>query len=142
MTGNVELLDYVYQNSEMGHDTLKQLLSMVEDGAFKQVLESQFREYDKIFTMSEEKLRLFDKEAKGIKVITKISTYIMINLKTLANKSPSHIAEMLIQGSTMGIIDITKKIKEYEEADNDTLYLANNLLEFEKRNIEELKKFL
>lgn len=142
MTGNVELLDYVYQNSEMGHETLKQLLSMVEDGAFKQVLESQFREYDKIFTMSEEKLRLFDKEAKGIKVITKISTYIMINLKTLANKSPSHIAEMLIQGSTMGIIDITKKIKEYEEADNDTLYLANNLLEFEKRNIEELKKFL
>ena len=66
----------------------------------------------------------------------------MINLKTLANKSPSHISEMLIQGSTMGIIDLTKKLKEYAEADQEILSLANKLLKLEQNNVEECKKYL
>lgn len=49
---------------------------------------------------------------------------------------------MLIQGSTMSIIDITKKIKEYSTADNKILALANKLFEFEQRNVEECKKYL
>ncbi|MNI90281.1 hypothetical protein D3C73_1477860 [compost metagenome] len=52
------------------------------------------------------------------------------------------MAEMLIQGSTMGIIDITKKIKEYKSQDQTILGLANKLLQFEQKNIDELKKFL
>lgn len=51
------------------------------------------------------------------------------------NKSPSHISEMMIRGSTMGIVDITKKIKEYDDADKVILNLANDLLKFEQRNI-------
>ena len=72
----------------------------------------------------------------------KITTYIMINMKTLTDKSPSHLSEMLIQGSTMGIIDATKRINQYDDADKDVLDLANRLLEFEKDNQEEWKKFL
>lgn len=45
----------------------------------------------------------------------------MINLNTLVNKTSSHISEMLIQGSTMGIIDITKRIKEYPNANKEIL---------------------
>lgn len=59
----------------------------------------------------------------------------MINLNTLTDKSTSHIAEMIIQGATMGVIDITKRIKEYSEVDEEILELANDLLKFEQRNI-------
>jgi len=58
------------------------------------------------------------------------------------NKTPSHISEMLIQGSTMGIIDITKKIKEYPNVDKEILDLANKLLKLEQNNVEECKKYL
>lgn len=142
MNGNIELLNYIHQNSEMGQNTLNQLIGIVEDNSFKEVLQSQFNEYKKIFDLSEEKIKEQNKEAKEINTFSKISTYMMINLKTLTNKSPSHISEMLIQGSTMGIIDITKKINEYNSADKEILDLADNLLKFEQNNIEELKKFL
>lgn len=142
MNGNIELLNYIHQNSEMGQNTLNQLIGIVEDNSFKEVLQSQFNEYKKIFDLSEEKIKEQNKEAKEINTFSKISTYMMINLKTLTNKSPSHISEMLIQGSTMGIIDVTKKITEYNSADKEILDLANNLLKFEQNNIEELKKFL
>jgi hypothetical protein len=55
----------------------------------------------------------------------------MMNLNTLVNKTPSHISEMLIQGSTMGIIDISKKIKEYTNVDKEIHDLANKLLQLE-----------
>ena len=142
MNGNIELLNYIHQNSEMGQNTLNQLIGIVEDNSFKEVLQSQFNEYKKIFDLSEEKIKKQNKEAKEINTFSKISTYMMINLKTLANKSPSHISEMLIQGSTMGIIDITKKINKYNSADKEILDLADNLLKFEQNNIEELKKFV
>lgn len=142
MNGNIELLNYIHQNSEMGQNTLNQLIKIVKDSSFKEVLQSQFNEYKKIFDLSEAKIKEQHKEAKEINTFAKISTYMMINLKTLADKSPSHISEMLIQGSTMGIIDITKKIKEYNSADKEILDLADNLLKFEQNNVEELKKFL
>ena len=66
----------------------------------------------------------------------------MINLKTIIDKTPSHISEMLIQGSTMGIIDVTKRINDYGDADKEILDLAHRLLQFEKDNQEEFKKFL
>jgi len=142
MNGNVELLNYIYQNSEMGQDTIKQLMGMVEDDAFKKTLDYQYNEYKKIFDVSDSKLKQVHGEGKGINVLTKASTYIMINLRTLVNRSSSHISEMLIQGSTMGIIDITKKLKEYKDADKEILDLGNRLMQFEQRSIKELKKFL
>ena len=142
MDGNIELLNYIYQNSEMGKDTLTQLIKMTTDENFKNNLQSQLNEYTSIFNEADEKLKSNNKESKSIGTLTKVSTYISINFNTLINKTPSHMAEMLIQGSTMGIIDITKKIKEYKSQDQTILGLANKLLQFEQKNIDELKKFL
>ncbi|ERK30455.1 MULTISPECIES: hypothetical protein [Clostridium] len=142
MDGNIELLNYIYQNSEMGKDTLTQLIKMTTDENFKNNLQSQLNEYNSIFNEADEKLKSNNKESKSIGTLTKVSTYISINFNTLINKTPSHMAEMLIQGSTMGIIDITKKIKEYKSQDQTILGLANKLLQFEQKNIDELKNFL
>lgn len=142
MNGDVELLNYIHQNSEMGKDTIQQLMKISKNEEFKKMLNSQFQEYKMINDKTNEIITKHSKEPKEINALTKASTYISINLKTLADQTPSHISEMLIQGSTMGIIDITKKIKEYSTADKEILALANNLLEFEQRNVEECKKYL
>jgi hypothetical protein len=66
----------------------------------------------------------------------------MINMETLADKSPEHIAEMMIQGSTMGVIQITRKLKEYNEADEEIKYMGEHLLTLEQQNIDECKRYL
>lgn len=142
MNGNVELLNYIHQNAEMGKDTITQLIGISENEEYKKMLKSQLEEYNAIYDKANKKINDMNKEAKDINAFAKVSTYIMINLKTLMDKSPSHISEMLIQGSTMGIIDITKKLKEYPNADKEILDLANKLLVFEQNNVEECKKYL
>lgn len=118
----------------MGIETINQLIE-VEDDTFKKVLKSEYNEYKKIFDLSQQRIQEKNEKAKEINTFSKISTYAMINMNTLMNKSPSHISEMMIRGSTMGIVDITKKIKEYDDADKVILNLANDLLKFEQRNI-------
>jgi hypothetical protein len=49
---------------------------------------------------------------------------------------------MLIQGSSMGIIDITKKLREYKDVNPDIMSIGQQLLHLEQQNIEECKKFL
>jgi len=142
MDANVEMLNYIYQNAQMGENTLEQLMKISKDENFKKLLGSQFSEYKKIFNEAQQKLTALNKEAKDLSAGRKVMTYIMINFETLKDSSPSHISQMLIQGSTMGIIAITKNLKEYKDANQDIIALGHKLLEFEQQNVEECKKFL
>lgn len=139
---NEEFLNYIYQNAEMGKNTISQLIGITKDETFKGALESQLREYNQIYDAADSKMKQISQTPKSIGTIPKVSTYLTINMKTMTNKSPAHIAEMMIQGSTMGIIDVTKRIKEYNNAGNDVKELANRLLKFEQKNVEQMKKFL
>lgn len=142
MDKNVEFLNYIYQNAEMGENTLSQLIDITEDDNYKELLKSHLITYITIYDNTEKELQEINKKAKGINIFSKSSTSTMINLKTMLNKSTSHISEMLIQSSTMGIIDMTKKLKEYNNVKGYVLSIANELLTFERNSIEEYKKYL
>lgn len=142
MNGNTELLNFIYQNSQMGVHTISQLIDIVEDGEFKKYLESQFHEYEEIHKAAKEMLNKNGYYEKGIGVFNKLKTYLMINLETLTDKTSSNISEMLIIGSNMGVINAVKNIKKYQDAEPDIISLMERLLRFEENNIQELKQFL
>ena len=142
MNGNSELLNFIYQNSQMGVDTIEQLIGIVEDEEFKKQLESQFNEYKEIHSAAKSMLNKNGYDEKGIGAFEKIRTYLMINMQTLTDKTTSHISEMLIIGSNMGVINAVKNIKKYKDAEPDINSLMERLLKFEENNIQKLKEFL
>ena len=111
MNGNAELLNFIYQNSQMGVDTINQLIGIVEDDDFKNHIKAQYKEYKEIHQAAKKLLNENGYDEKGISALEKIRTYLMINMQTLTDKSASHIAEMLIIGSNMGIINAVKNLK-------------------------------
>lgn len=142
MTGNAELLNFVYQNSEMGVNTIGQIIELVKETEFKAQLNSQLAEYEKINLEAKAMLKKHGYEEKGINSYEKIRTYLMINIQTINDKSASHISEMLIIGSNMGIIDAIKNIKKYDGADPVIVNMMQRLLIFEEDNVKKLKEFL
>jgi len=142
MNGNAELLNFIYQNSQMGVRTISQLIDITEDEEFKKHLESQYKEYREIHEAAKAMLNENGYDEKGISALEKIRTYLMIEMQTMTDKSASHIAEMLIVGSNMGIINAVKNIKKYSDAEPKILNLMERLLKFEENNVQELKKFL
>lgn len=142
MNGNAEFLNFIYQNSQMGVDTINQLIGITDKEDFKKLLLSQYNEYNEIHSIAKQKLNENGYDEKGIGTLDKVKTYIMLNIQTLNDNSASHIAEMLIIGSNMGVINAVKNLKKYREAEPDIKKLMERLLEFEEDNIQQLKNFL
>ena len=65
-----------------------------------------------------------------------------IAFNTMLSVTTSHIAELMIEGSNMGITDTTKLLNNYKTEDSDAVRLAREVVAFEERNIEIMKGFL
>lgn len=142
MDSNTELLNFIFQNSEMGIRTTRELLEICKDEGFNSLLSSQHDEYSMLNDKAKTLIENMGKPPKDIDSISSATSYIMIKMNTLTDKSPSHISEMMMRGSNMGIIDIRKRLNQYKNVDAEITALAQKLLEFEERNVEELKKHL
>ena len=117
MSGDAELLNFIYQNSQMGVDTIRQLIGVVEDKDLKEHLKTQFQGYEEFHQAAKELLNEHGYDEKGLGIVEKARTYFMINLQTMTDPSASHIASMLITGSSMGIVEAIQKYRQYEDAD-------------------------
>jgi FtsZ-interacting cell division protein YlmF len=142
MNGNAELLNFIYQNSQMGVNILSQLMDIAEDEEFRKHLQQQYEEYKDIHEKAKQALNENGYDEKGISALDKIKTYIMVNIQTLTDKSSSHIAEMLMVGSNMGIINAIKNLKKYSDAEQSIKSLMERLLKLEENNVQQLKNFL
>ena len=142
MDENIKLLDFISQNSQMGIVSINELLTIVEDDDFKSQLKSQLVEYKKINCIVQEKLKARGYDENNLSSFAKIRTYIMIDMQTIKDKSNSHIAEMMMIGSNMGIIKAIRDIHVCTKADKDIIKLMEQLRKTEENNIEHLKNFL
>ncbi len=142
MNGNAELLNFIYQNAQMGVVTIDQLIHIVKSEEFKEHLTAQLEEYRSILDAAKVLLNKNGFDEKGLSTCSKITTYISIRLQTAMDSTPSHVAEMLILGSNMGIIDAIKNLNQYADAEEDIRSLMKRLQEFEENNVQRLKSFL
>jgi hypothetical protein len=142
MDEDIRLLNDVYQNSQMGVAAISQVKNIIEDEKLSKHLENQQKEYQQIQDTARKRLYARETEQKDLSNMAKVSSHLTIGMKNFTDKSPSHISEVMIQGSTMGIIQATKNKSKYKNVDREILKLNEKLLCVEQNNIEELKKFL
>lgn len=138
---NIELLNYVYQNAKMGSQSIAQILPKIDNQEFQSVLLDQLSQYQNIVSQASNMLSNFNASPKEC-MMDKLSSKAGIAFNTMTNTSTSHIAEMIINGNTMGIIDITKKINQAENCSQDVCNLCNDLVEIEEQNTDNMKQFL
>ena len=145
MNENIELLEYIYENAEMGVYTTTCLINKLEnkENKIKHVLESELKEYEKHMSESQKILQRNDVEPNGSNMMIKMSSDIGITIETIKDNSDVAMAQMLIQGMTMGTTDIESKIKKYKlTCDKSIIKMAKKYLKFQENEIEKLKSFM
>ena len=125
---NLNLLEAVVQNTEMGKNTLEQILPMTNDVQFKAELLRQRNIYHQLNQEAHTAIEACGGSAQG--------------QKTLTDKSTRNLAEMLTQGSGMGVVDCVKSCKDYPNAAPGAKRLAQRLQDFEEDNRIQLERFL
>ena len=137
-------LDSLYKNVKMGADSIIDLMPKVKDSGMREEMTSELEHYEK-FAKDIRKI-LFDmgEEPKEESFMAKAMTKMGITLNTMMDDTTSHIADMMIQGATMGVTDTTKLVREHENTacSEAALALARETIRYEEESIERLKKFL
>ena len=144
MINDMTMLNFIRQNTQMGRQGIMDVLPKVENenSSFTGALNQQMREYESIYDEADKMLGELGGQRENISAMSKISSQMMTTMKTMTDSSVSHIADMMIQGSSMGVTKIIQHQKDYDQSNPRISALADKLLRTEQKNIEELKKFL
>lgn len=138
----IDLLSHVYQTAEMGQDGITSVLKHSRDPSLRQALERQKREYRELQASAGDMLRSRGVQPDGVGAAAKLSSELMSAMKTMVDHSSTKIAEMMIQGSTMGVTKSLRTLRDCRPEDPRVKDLADKLLKTEQANIEEMKTFL
>ena len=139
-----ELLQDIYSNVKMGSESIINLLPKIKDDEMKTFMTSQLNQYEKYATKVKDQLVMKGVEPKEPNTVSKISAKIGMEMKSMQDNTTSHMAEMMVQGSTMDVTDLLQKVTVYEKCPEckNSVSLAKEIVAFEEKNIEKMKRFL
>lgn len=141
----MELLNYVHENAEMGLHSLNNLKEALKnkDNKIKGLLDDEIKEYNNFLKETEKLLKKNKIEPKKTNLMSKLSSKMGITMETLKDNSDAAIASMIIEGITMGIVNMQTKIENYKKVvDKKILKLSTKFLKFQEEEIEKLKTFM
>ena len=142
MEENINALDEIHKGSCMGMDAVSFVLDKTEDDGLKAFLHKQYEDYQKINKQIEEIYPKYnDDKPHETSAMNKAMTWYGIEMKTFMDKSTSKIAELLLQGVNMGIIE-GKKTLNNKKIDKEVADIIDEYVSMQERSVEELKKFL
>lgn len=139
---DLKLLNAIYQNVKMGIASMEELMEICKSEELKAEMSRQLSDYNVLAKECEMLAKAEGLDIKDNNWFDKTMLYSSIKMKTCFNKSEENIAEMLIVGSTMGVIDVIKMKNKTCCDNNEILEIALKLEDFQERNIQKLKPFL
>ena len=139
---NINALDEINKGACMGMDAINYVLEKVENQEFKKVIQKQYDDYHQIEERIEKIYHKYDDgKPHDTNALTKAMTWSSINMKTLTDNSNSKIAELLLQGVNMGIIE-GRKILNEKKINNEVRDIISKYVTMQEENVEVLKKYL
>ena len=145
MDDTQELLTYLYQDSDMALNTLTLLINKInkKDNKIKKTVEGLIKGYENYLVKIKSYMKENNYDIQAKPIISKVGAYMGINMEVMKDNSDSRMADMLIQGLNMGVINVTKKIDTYKgDVPKEVLSLAKEFKKFQEEGIEFLKKYL
>lgn len=136
------VLNEINKGIKMGMDSISNVSEKVQDSQFKKDLKYQYDEYNKILNNVNNELSNYNDFPKELNPMQKAMRWMSVEMNTMADKSNSKIAEMMLQGTNMGIIEGIKLKNEYPDLDNSVKNILNEFISFQQNNVEQLKKYL
>lgn len=140
--GRLAIINELYKIARMGMEASEIILPDVKQENLKEQITQQGENYRSIAEQSKNILIKSGQNPEDKNGFAKHMLRGSVRINKLFNKNPQHIAEMMINGTLMGIIDMTKKINRFPDEDLKDRKLAEEYIDTEEKNIDNLKKYL
>ena len=135
-----QFLSDMYRGAKMGTETIDTVLSKVDDKRMKDELIRQQHDFKKFEVKIMEEMSKIGAKPHDIPLTQKMGSKMGIMFNTAVDNTPSHIADLMIQGNNMGVVGTTKL--KNSDKENGFAPLCDEFVQMSERNIEKLKQFL
>ena len=142
MDNNINILDELNKGCSMGSQAIDLILEKVDNDNFHDLLVEFNDSYMDISDEIKELYRNYsDDELHKINSMEKVMTWMGIEKDTILDESISKLADLLINGTTMGVVE-GKKILNNKKMDKKVYKICEKYIKFQEEYIEKLKKYL
>ena len=142
MNETIQLLKDVAKNARSGEEAITQLIDKVETAEMKGELSRELSQYRDAAREAESALTAAGGAPEPVGMMQKAGMWMGTQMNTLTDRSNAHIAEMVIQGATMGIIEMTKARNTCPDADDYAADLASRFIVEQNDIIDRQKAYL
>lgn len=139
---NIKILDELHKGAKMGMDSIAIVSEKVGDANFKDNLSYQYHEYSDIAEKVNAIYQKYGDIPNHSNITEQAMAWTGIQMNTITDKSNSHIADMLIQGTTMGIIEGRKLLNQNPNMDPEIKQVLDCFVKMQENSVEQLKTFL
>ena len=138
----IKLLAETEKAAAFGRDATDSVLKRVDQPELRHELAKIRREYDEVCNLAKNSLtRLGHRSGKNPQSI-KMMARTAIDAKLNRRRDPSKAAGMIIQGCTMGNVELLKALHENPSAAQYAKEIANRAIVEQERSIEVMKSYL
>lgn len=138
----INILDEISKGACMGVDAINFLIEKVENQDFISILSKQRESYQNTINEVANLYESYSNEKPHkTNVMNKAMTYYGIEMQTITDKSDSKLAELLIKGTNMGIIEGIK-IQNNKNISEKIKPLVDDFVSMQEKYLEKLKKYL
>ena len=139
---NINALDEIHKGTCMGMDALHFVSDKIEDEELRKVIDKQYNDYKEVKEKIEEVYPKYnDGNPHETSTMNKAMTWYGIEMKTMTDKSNSKIAELLLNGVNMGIIE-GRKILNQKKIDKEVRNIVSKYVTMQETSVEVLKDYL
>jgi hypothetical protein len=138
-----EALAEIYRNAHLALESIADISPQVEDQEIKEELSRQHEIYEQFAARAAMLARDMGLELKEPNVMKKVMMWGSIKMSTLTDNSRSHIADMMVQGTVMGIDALRTTANDVPVDGNDEIIrLLHEMIEVEEGFEKRWKEFL
>lgn len=142
MDNNINVLDELYKGCDMGIQAIDMILNKMDNHDFSELLNEFKDKYIEHSTDIKELYKKYtDSDIHEVNTAEKLMTWYGIMKDTIFDESDSKIAELLINGTNMGIIE-GRKILNNKKMDKDVYYICCKYIKFQEKYLDKLKDYL
>ena len=139
---NLTILNEIAKAAKMGMESISYVTEKVGDENMKENLSTQYNGYGNIVEKVNGQFETYGEVPDEAPARDKMMSWMGVQMNTLTDKSNSHIAEMMIQGHNMGIIECQKLWNHNPKADPEVKHILQDFMSFQQESIQQMKQYL
>ena len=128
----------------MGFDAVTRLMPKVDNQKLRHDMALQMDGYRYFARIAKEHIEEAGEKAHRENGLKQLPARIGMAMQTVFDSSAAHIAELMIDGSNMSILDLNKKMNRLRErkASEESIGICQNMIDFEETNISRMKRYI